>query len=59
MFASLTMAQVNPKQMSVKVLESLSSQQTGVPFVMVFDDFCAMYVCFRDQKDDEIMQVTF
>ena len=26
---------------------------------MTFDDFCAMYVCFRDQRDDEIMQVTF
>ena len=26
---------------------------------MTFEDFCALYVCFRDKKDDEMMQVTF
>lgn len=26
---------------------------------MTFDDFCAMYVCFRDQKDEEVMQLVF
>ena len=28
-------------------------------FFMTYDDFCALYVCFRDKRDDEIMQVTF
>ena len=26
---------------------------------MTFDDFCAIYVCFKDKKDDEIGQVVF
>ena len=26
---------------------------------MTYDDFCAFYIVFRDQKDDEMQQVVF
>ena len=28
-------------------------------FVMTFDDFCAFYVVFKDQKDEEMVHIVF
>jgi len=59
MFASRILTQENLKQTNSKAWDTTVNSQAVLPFVMTFDDFCAMYVCFRDQKDEEVMQLVF
>lgn len=57
-FASKKVVDENAMKMSsLRGMEE--KKETKFNYFMTFDDFIALYVCFRDKKDEEMLQVTF